>query len=69
MSRLGPTGLTQLLTDIKTWVLSKIPTKTSQLTNDSNFLTSHQSLSNYSTLANTVKSISISGKTITLLSG
>lgn len=50
MSRLGPTGLTQLLTDIKTWVLSKIPTKTSQLTNDSNFLTSHQSLSNYVTL-------------------
>ena len=69
MSRLGPTGLTQLLTDIKTWVLSKIPTKTSQLTNDSNFLTSHQSLSNYSTLANTVKSISISGKTITVTPG
>lgn len=69
MSRLGPTGLTQLLTDIKNWVLSKIPTKTSQLTNDSNFLTSHQSLSNYSTLANTVKSISISGKTITVTPG
>ena len=46
-----------------------IPTKTSQLTNDSGFLTSHQSLSNYSTLANTVKSLSISGKTITVTPG
>ena len=69
MARLGPTGLVQLVTDIKNWVLSKIPTKTSQLTNDSNYLTSHQSLSNYSTLANTVKSISISGKTITVTPG
>jgi hypothetical protein len=33
------------------------------------YLTSHQSLSNYSTLANTVKSISISGKTITVTPG
>lgn len=33
------------------------------------FLTSHQSLSNYSTLANTVKSLSISGKTITVTPG
>ena len=32
-------------------------------------LTSHQSLSNYSTLANTVKSLSISGKTITVTPG
>ncbi len=46
-----------------------IPSKTSQLTNDSGFLTAHQSLSNYSTLANTVKSISISGKTITVTPG
>jgi len=69
MARLGPTGLVQLVTDIKNWVLGKIPTKTSQLTNDSNYLTSHQSLSNYSTLANTVKSISISGKTITVTPG
>ena len=35
MSRLGHTGLTQLLTDIKNWVLTKVPTKTSDLTNDS----------------------------------
>ena len=46
-----------------------IPSKTSDLTNDSGFLTSHQSLSNYSTLANTVKSLSISGKTITVTPG
>ena len=39
------------------------------MTNDSGFLTSHQSLSNYSTLANTVKSLSISGKTITVTPG
>jgi len=46
-----------------------VPTKVSQLTNDSGYLTSHQSLSNYSTLANTVKSLSISGKTITVTPG
>ena len=46
-----------------------IPSKTSDLTNDSGYLTSHQSLSNYSTLANTVKSLSISGKTITVTPG
>ena len=39
------------------------------MTNDSGFLTSHQSLSNYSTLANTIKSLSISGKTITVTPG
>ena len=33
------------------------------------YLTSHQSLSNYSTLAHTVKSLSISGKTITVTPG
>lgn len=37
--------------------------------NASEFLTSHQSLSNYSTKANTVKSLSISGKTITVTPG
>ena len=46
-----------------------VPSKTSDLTNDSGFLTSHQSLSNYSTLANTIKSLSISGKTITYTKG
>ena len=46
-----------------------VPTKTSELTNNSGFLTSHQSLSNYSTLANTIKSLSISGKTITYTKG
>ena len=46
-----------------------VPTKVSQLTNDSGFLTSHQSLSDYSTKANTVKSLSISGKTITVTPG
>lgn len=35
----------------------------------SQYLTEHQSLSNYSTLANTVKSLSISGKTITVTPG
>ena len=37
--------------------------------NGTEVLTSHQSLANYSTLANTVKSISISGKTITVTPG
>ncbi len=46
-----------------------VPTKTSELTNDSGYLTSHQSLSNYSTLTNTIKSLSISGKTITYTKG
>ena len=45
------------------------PTNVSSFTNDSGYLTSHQSLSNYSTLANTVKSLSISGKTITVTPG
>lgn len=65
-------------TDVKTFTANAssdvtcnitVPTKVSELTNDSGFLTSHQSLSNYSTLANTVKSISISGKTITVTPG
>ena len=90
MARLDPTGVSRILSYIKTWVTTAlggkansshnhtksqitdfptIPSKTSQLTNDSGFLTAHQSLSNYSTLANTVKSISISGKTITVTPG
>jgi len=69
MPRLSPTGLRSILSYIKSWVISKIPTKNSELTNDSGYLTSHQSLSNYSTLANTVKSLSISGKTITVTPG
>ena len=68
MAKLGPTGLVQLLTDIKTWVLSKIPTKTSELTNDSGFLTTHNpidsSLSSTSTNAvqNNVINTALSGK-------
>ena len=34
-----------------------------------NYLTEHQSLANYSTLANTIKALSISGKTITYTKG
>ena len=65
-------------TDVKTFTANAssdvtcnitVPTKVSQLSNDSGFLTSHQSLSNYSTLANTVKKLSISGKTITVTPG
>lgn len=37
--------------------------------NGTKVLTSHQSLSNYSTLANTIKDLSISGKTITYTKG
>lgn len=37
--------------------------------NGTKVLTSHQSLSNYSTLSNTIKSLSISGKTITYTKG
>lgn len=43
-------GAISFWTNIKNYILSKIPTKTSELTNDSGFLTSHQSLSNYVTL-------------------
>lgn len=50
-STIGTTDYTQLSNK------PTIPTKTSQLTNDSNFLTSHQSLSNYVTL-NTTQTIS-----------
>lgn len=41
------TTLKAFVSDIKAKVAAMIPTKTSQLTNDSNFLTSHQSLSGY----------------------
>ena len=43
-------GALSFWTNIKNFILSKIPTKTSELTNDSGFLTQHQSLSNYVTL-------------------
>lgn len=43
-------GAVNFWANIKNFVLSKIPTKTSELTNDSGFLTQHQSLSNYVTL-------------------
>ena len=43
-------GAVSFWTNIKNYILSKIPTKTSELTNDSGFLTQHQSLSNYVTL-------------------
>lgn len=65
-------------TDVKTFTANAssdvtcnitVPAKVSELTNDSGFLTSHQSLSDYSTKANTVKSLSISGKTITVTPG
>lgn len=39
------------------------------LTKGATFLTSHQSLANYSTLANTIKSLSVSGKVITYTKG
>ena len=42
-------GAVSFWTNIKNYILSKIPTKTSELTNDSGFLTQHQSLSNYVT--------------------
>lgn len=43
-------GAVNFWTNIKNYILSKIPTKTSELTNDSGFLTQHQSLDNYVTL-------------------
>lgn len=68
MARLDPTGVSRILSYIKTWVTNAlggkansshshtksqitdfptIPSSTSQLTNDSGFLTSHQDLSGY----------------------
>lgn len=46
---LNSSGLAKLVGNIKAYIASKLPTKTSELTNDSGFLTSHQSLSNYVT--------------------
>lgn len=43
------TGLNTLVSNIKTWVVSKIPTKTSELTNDSNFITSSDLPTNHVT--------------------
>ena len=40
------TGLSNLVTNIKNWVTARIPTKTSEITNDSGFITSHQTVSN-----------------------
>ena len=68
MAILGSTGLVQLVTDIKNWVLGKIPTKVSDLTNDSGFLTTHNpidsALSSTSTNAvqNNVINTALSGK-------
>ena len=56
-------GAVSFWTNIKNYILSKIPTKTSELTNDSGFLTQHQSLSNYVTLNSSQKITGI--KTIT----
>jgi len=53
---LNLSGLEDLWINIKNYILSKVPTKTSELTNDSGYLTSHQSLSNYVTL-NTAQEI------------
>lgn len=47
---LNLSGLEDLWINIKNYILSKVPTKTSELTNDSGYLTSHQSLDNYVTL-------------------
>ena len=44
------------MVDNKAW-LSSVPTKTSQLANDSGYLTAHQSLSNYYTKAETDQKI------------
>lgn len=53
---LNLSGLEDLWINIKNYILSKIPTKTSELTNDSGYLTSHQSLDNYVDL-NTTQTI------------
>ena len=53
MSRVGTIAVTQIFTSVKNWVNSKLPTKTSELTNDSNFLTPSSSL-NASKLTGTI---------------
>jgi hypothetical protein len=45
MSRVGTIAVTQIFTSVKNWVNSKLPTKVSDLTNDSGFLTRHPSIS------------------------
>jgi len=49
MSRLSPIGLNSILSYIKSWVISKIPTKNSELTNDSGYITTSAVPTNYVT--------------------
>ena len=49
MPRLSPTGLSSILSYIKSWVISKIPTKNSELTNDSGYITISAVPTNYVT--------------------
>ena len=49
MSRLSPIGLSSILSYIKSWVISKIPTKNSELTNDSGYITTSAVPTNYVT--------------------
>lgn len=50
---------------LETRLSEEIPTKTSQLTNDSGFLTQHQDISNLATKASAVSNITRSGNTFT----
>ena len=49
MSRLSPIGLGSILSYIKSWVIGKIPTKNSELTNDSGYITISSVPTNYVT--------------------
>ena len=49
MSRLSPIGLNSILSYIKSWVIGKIPTKNSELTNDSGYITTSSVPTNYVT--------------------
>ena len=49
MSRLSPIGLNSILSYIKSWVIGKIPTKNSELTNDSGYITTSAVPTNYVT--------------------
>lgn len=49
MSRLSPIGLSSILSYIKSWVIGKIPTKNSELTNDSGYITTSSVPTNYVT--------------------
>ena len=53
MSRVGTTAVTQIFTSVKNWVNSKLPTKVSDLTNDSGFITEHPSISTSSDTTST----------------